>query len=135
MKDSLLKRALTFDIWASAVTSVFAVAGAGLIGSWLDVSVWLPVVFGVTLIPWVWLLVTTARRNPMRDRDVKSVVFGNIAFGVIVMAIVFGFPDALSTSGKWIVAIFGLATVDLGLAEWMGMRRMSASLASEPLAS
>lgn len=124
MNNSLLNRVLTFDIWASVTTAIAVTAGAGLIAGWLDISAWIPAGLGVVLIPWVWLL-TNARRDPVQSRDVMAVIVGNVTFGVAAVAVVFGFPDALPTSGRWAVAIFGLLTVDLGLTEWMGLRRLS----------
>lgn len=134
MKDSRLARVLTFDIWASATTAVAAVAGASWISGWLEISAWVPVVFGLILVPWVWLLART-RREPIQSREVMAVVVLNVAFGVGATALALGFPDALPTSGRWAVAIFGIVTADLGLAEWAAFRRLDSRLQPNPVAS
>lgn len=122
MNNEVLRKVLWFDAWASAATLAVAIAGASLLGGWLDVSVGAPVAVGVVLIPWAYFLAHVARRNPLRRAEVGAVVIGNLGWAVAAAVLIVGFPDVLSTSGKWIVGVFSLAVLDLGVVEWIGLR-------------
>lgn len=122
MNNETLRKVLWFDAYASAASVAVTIAGASLLAGWLEVSVWAPLTVGVVLIPWVYLLAQTARRDPLRRAEVWTIVAGNVSWAVGAVVLIAGFPDALSTSGKWIVGIFSLAVLDLGIAEWLGLR-------------
>ena len=122
MKEDMLRKTLWADLWGSAVSVVVTVAGAGVIARWLDVSVWAPVTVGVVLIPWVIFLAHTVRQTPLQNGKVLFIVGGNLAWVVVAAVLIIGFPDALSTSGKWIVGVFSAAVLDLAVLEWFGLR-------------
>jgi hypothetical protein len=125
MSDQTLRKVLWADVFGSSATISFTIIGAVLIGGWLEVSAWAVFGVGVALIPWVGLLLRTVRRDQLRSADVAAIVVGNLVWVGATAVLIFGFPDALSTAGKWTVGIFALAVLDLGLAEWMGLRRLS----------
>jgi hypothetical protein len=106
---------------------VLTIVGAGLIAGWLDVSVWIPLAVGVVLIPWVLFLLHTVRQSRLRSADLVVIVAGNIGWALLAALVIFGFPDALSSSGKWIVGIFSLGVLDLGILELVGLRSMTVS--------
>ena len=106
MKEQTLRKILWADVYGSAISVVFTIVGAGLIAGWLDVSVWIPLAVGVVLIPWVLFLVNTVRQSRLRPTDLIVIVAGNIGWALLAAIVIFGVPDALSTSGKWIVGIF-----------------------------
>lgn len=124
MNEQNLRKVLWVDVFGSGVSVVFTLIGAALIAKWLDVSVWIPVAVGVVLIPWVALLTRTVRREQLRAGEVALVVAGNIGWAIAAAILVFGFPDALSTTGKWIVGLFSLGVLDLGVLEWLGLRAL-----------
>ena len=125
MTEQNLHRVLWADATGSAISVVFTIAGAGLVGRWLDVSPWIPAAVGIALIPWVMLLVHTVRRVPLRTIAVAIIAAGNLAWVVGAAVLIFGFPDALSTGGKWIVGLFSLAVLDLGLLQLAGLKALT----------
>jgi hypothetical protein len=125
MSEQTLRKALWSDVIGSSATIAFTIIGAALIGGWLEVSTWAVLGVGVALIPWVGILLRTVRRDQLRAADVAAIVVGNLVWVGATAVLIFGFPDALSTAGKWIVGIFALVVLDLTLAEWMGLRRLS----------
>lgn len=124
MIEQNLRKVLWVDVFGSGVSVVLALIGPGLIAEWLDVSGWIPFAVGVVLIPWVALLARAVRRERLRAGEVAYIVAGNIGWAIAAAILVFGFPDALSTTGKWIVGLFSLGVLDLGVAEWLGLRAL-----------
>ena len=125
MNEQNLRRVLWTDAIGSATSVVFTITGAGLIGRWLDVSPWIPVTVGVVLIPWVVLLVRIVKHAPLRPAEVGVIAAGNLAWAVGAAVLIFGYPDALSTGGKWIVGLFSLAVLDLGLLQLIGFKTLT----------
>ncbi len=123
--EQTLRNVLRIDLIGSAVSVVVVFAGAGLLADWLDVSPWVLVILGLVLVPWVYHLYRTERRQQLRTGEVAVIVVGNIGWAVAAAVLIFGFPDALSTAGKWIVGVFSLAVLDLGVAQWLGLRGKS----------
>ena len=77
MNETVLRKVLWADVVGSGTSVVFSIAAAGLIAGWLDVSAWIPFTVGVLLIPWVWFLYRTVRRDPLRPSEVAVIVAGN----------------------------------------------------------
>ena len=124
MREETLRKVLWADVFGSGVSVLSSIAAAGLIADWLDVPTWIPLAVGIALIPWVWFLLQTVRREPLRRGDLVVIVAGNVGWAVAAAIVILGFPDALSTAGRWIVGIFSLAVLDFGLTEWMGLRSL-----------
>jgi hypothetical protein len=124
MDEATLRKVLWADVVGSGTSVVFSIAGAGLIADWIGAAAWIPLAVGVLLIPWVWFLYRTVRRNPLRPTEVAIIVAGNVGWAVVSAVLIFGFPAALSTAGKWIVGIFSLAVLALGVTQWFGLRTL-----------
>lgn len=122
MNAEMLRKVLCFDVVGSAVSVAVTIVGASLLAGWLDVSIWVPIAVGVILIPWVLFLARAVRRTPVRPTEVWVVIAGNLGWGLAAAVLIIGFPDALSVAGRWIVGVFSLAVVDLGIVEWFGLR-------------
>ena len=125
MNEQILRKVLWADVFGSGASTIFTIVGAGLIAGWLDVSAWIPLVVGLVLIPWVWFLVRTVRRDRLRKGEVAVIVAGNIGWAVLAAVLIFGFPDALSPGGRWIVGLFSLAVLDYGVLQLLGLRQIS----------
>ena len=125
MGEQTLRKILWADAYASGASVLFTIAGAALLGDWLDISAWIPGAVCLVLIPWVGFLVMTVRRPELRPAEVATVVAGNIGWAAAAAVIIVGFPDSLSTGGKWIVGIFSLGVLDFGVAQWLGLRRLA----------
>ena len=125
MNEKTLRSVLRIDLIGSALSALVAIAGARLLGGWLGVSPWVLVTLGIVLIPWVYLLYRTERRSRLRTGELAVIVVGNVGWAVAAAILIFGYPDALTTAGKWLVGVFSLAVLDLGVAEWLGIRRLA----------
>ena len=117
-----LRKVMQWDAWATGVSTLLTIVAAPLLGSWLDVSMWIPLGVGVALVPWTAFLADTARRVPLVRWQVAAIATGNLAWVAAAVVLVFGFPDALSTTGRWMVGVFSLAVLDFGLAQMVGLR-------------
>jgi len=125
MSEETLRKVLWADAIGSGATIVFTIVGAGLLGRWLDISVWMPLTVGLVLIPWVYLLVRTVRRDQLRAGEVALIVAGNLGWVIAAAILIIGFPNAMSTTGNWVVGVFSAVVLELGVAEWMGLRDMT----------
>jgi hypothetical protein len=125
MSEEILRKVLWADAIGSGAALVFTIVGAGLLGRWLDISAWIPLTVGLVLIPWVYLLVRTVRRDQLRAGEVALIVAGNLGWVIAAAILIIGFPNALSTTGNWVVGIFSAVVLELGVAEWMGLRDMT----------
>ncbi len=130
MSEQMLRRVLWADVIVSSMSVVFTIVAAGLLGDWLEVPAWIPLVVGVALIPWVWFLHRTATSEPLRPGDVDTVVVGNLGWAIAAAILIAGFPNAMSTTGKWLVGIVSLGVLDLGVLQWLGLRRLGATTRS-----
>lgn len=125
MNEQILRKVLWADVYGSGASVVFTIIGAGLIGRWLGVSAWIPFGVGIILIPWVALLLQTVKREELRRVELAVVVVGNIGWAIAAAIVIWGFPDALSVGGKWILGLFSLAVLDYGILELVGLRKLS----------
>jgi hypothetical protein len=111
---------------------VFTIVGAGLIAGWLEVSAWIPLIVGVVLIPWVWFLVHTVRRDQLRVGEIAVIVAGNLGWALIAAIMILGFPHLMSSDGRWIVGLFSLAVFGYGVVQWIGLRRLPGRRTARP---
>ncbi len=119
-----LENVLRIDKWVSAASTVLMVAGASLVAGWLDVSAWITFGVGVALIPWVYNLFDATRRPRLHRRQVEAIAVGNLGWSIATAVFLLLFPDAVSTLGKWLMAGFALVTLELGIAQYLGSRRL-----------
>jgi hypothetical protein len=125
MSTVTLRKVLRLDALASATSVVFTILGAGLLGEWLGVDTWVPLAVGFVLVPWVALLVHAGRQSPLRAGQVAVIAAGNLGWAAAAIVIIVGYPESLTTAGKWIVAVFSLGVLDLGLAQTLGWRTLA----------
>ncbi len=125
-----LRKIMQWDMWASGVSTMLTVVTAPLLGELLEVSAWIPFGVGLALIPWVAFLTYTVKTTPLRRSRVTTVAVGNLAWVLVAAIIVFGFPTALSTVGRWILGVFSLAVLDFGIAQVIGLRQGAAAVSS-----
>lgn len=126
MDEKDLRRVLWADTVGSAASVVLTIAGAALIGRWLDVPTWVPLIVGLVLVPWVALLYMTVGQHPIRRAQVTVIVVGNLGWVLAAAVVIWGFPSALSAAGKWILGVFSLGVLALGVAELVGLRNLQA---------
>ena len=129
MSRLTLRKVLRWDAVASGASVVLTVAGAGWLGDRLGVATWVPLAVGVGLVPWVAFLVHVGRQAQLHRGSVAVIAAGNLIWVVAAAVLIFGYPESLTITGKWIVGLFSLVVLDFGLAQLAGVRNLAAETA------
>jgi hypothetical protein len=122
MSEQVLRKVLWVDTIGSGLSTAITIVGAGVLADLLGVSAWIPFGVGLVLIPWVLHLLRTVRHEPLRPADVGVIVAGNVGWAVAAAVLILGFPTALTTPGNWLVGVFSLGVLALGVMQWIGLR-------------
>ncbi len=118
-----LNRIMVWDVWATGVSTLLTIIGAPVIGDWLGISAWIPFGIGLALVPWTGFLAYTARQRPLVKWQTLVIAVGNLSWAVVAGIIVFGYPDALTPTGRWLLGLFSLVVLDFGVLQAIGLRR------------
>lgn len=130
MSEQVLRKVLWADTVGSGLSTVITIVGAGVLADLLGVSAWVPFGVGLVLIPWVLHLLRTVRQEPLRSADVGIIVAGNVGWAVAAAVLILGFPTALTTTGNWLVGVFSLGVLALGVLQWIGLRGLVSTAAT-----
>ena len=118
-----LERVMKWDVWATGTSTAFTIAAAPMLGGWLGVSGWLVLTVGLALVPWTGFLAYTARQDPPVKWQTAVIAVGNLAWVVVSAIIIFGYRDAVSGSGRWLLGLFSLVVLGFGSLQVIGLRR------------
>jgi len=122
MEESrLLRGALTANAVFSSVSGLVLAVFAVPLSDWLGVPTWVAVALGVGL-GLFGISVYSIARNP-KPGLVKQIIVSDVAWVVGSIVLLVGFPDALSTQGRWAVVVVALIVADFGLMQWLGLKR------------
>lgn len=103
--------------FCNVVGLIFVLTGA-FMSDWLGVPGWVGTVFGIVVLAWALMVTLYANRRYAKRSEVDRVLKGNlvwIALAIIVILI----PGAMSSSGKWLVAIGAAITAAFAVAQFM----------------
>ena len=81
---------------------------------------------GVGLLGFAVLIGLNLRRPQLNRAEAWLTVASDVAWVAGSAIIVFGFPDLLSTGGKWLVGLIAVAVGDFALFQYLGLRRSRA---------
>ena len=133
MAGTLLRMALTTNaIFSFASGCVLALFGSGIAslvlargwdGSWLLRGI------GVGLIGFAILLVLLARDRSVTAKQVSPIIFSDLVWVVLSVALVVLVPGALTAAGRVIVSAIAAIVAILGSLQWYGLRRTTRSRA------
>lgn len=130
--DLLLRRALRANAAFSTMSGLTLVVGSYLIGPWIGVEPsWIVLLVGLGLLPFAYSLFANAKREVVNLGEVKSAIAGDIAWVIGSITVVVVDPTGLTTAGIVTILLIAAVVADFALLQWMGLRRVSASRASQ----
>jgi hypothetical protein len=122
--DTLLRRVLRANGVFSTVSGVLFIADAGLIATFLGLASATPIVaLGVGLLAFAAALFWDAAQRSISQRDARIVIALDVAWVIGSIAVVVLDPFALTTAGKWAIAIVADIVTVFAVVEYVGLRR------------
>ncbi len=124
MTDRLVRIALRGNAAFSALSGVASLAAAALWSDGLGVPAPVLVVLGLGLLPYAALLARFAGRPEVRAIEALVAVVADVGWVVGAAAILVGWPDAMSSAGRWALGLLTLVVADFAVTQWIGLRRL-----------
>ncbi len=125
--DALLRRTLAVNATFSGVSGVALIVFSGPLDRFMDIGLpWLMIVIGVGLLGFAALIGLNLRRPQLSRAEAWLTSASDLAWVAGSAIIVFGFPDLLSTGGRWLVGLVALAVADFAFFQVLGLRRAKA---------
>lgn len=121
---TLLRQALYANVIFTALTALAALVFAAPLAEEFEVATWVMVAAGAGLLAWAALVWVFARRDPARRQEAWLVIAGDELWVIAVIVLLAAFPDALSDSGKLILAILTIVVAGLASAQLLGLRKL-----------
>ena len=123
--DTSLRRSLLDNAVFSIVSGLLAVFFVTGLSELMDVTPSVLLIVGVGVFGFGLAILWIARRETIDLRLALFVVLSDLMWVVAAVVLIIGFPDVMSTGGKWLlVAVSGVVGVLAGL-QWQGIRRAS----------
>lgn len=124
---ALLRRTLAVNATFSGLTGVAMIVLSGPLDRFMGLGLpWLLIAAGVGLLGFAALIGLNLRRSQLNRAEAWLTVASDVAWVAGSAIIVFGFPDLLSTGGKWLVGLIAVAVGDFALFQYLGLRRSRA---------
>ncbi len=127
MPPSLLRTALRVD---SVVSGLSGAAVLLLTTSLMEISGieerGLLLGFGVFFLAWSALMATVSVRRQTPDAAVIAIAISNIVYGLGSVALAIADPFDLTVAGGWLLVLTGDLVLSFGVAQYIGLRRLSA---------
>ena len=122
--DALLRRTLAANAAFSAASGLAMIGFYGPLDRFMGLGLsWLLIVIGVGLLGFTGLIVFNLRRPQLSRAEAWLTVASDVAWVAASAIIVFGFPDLLSTGGRWLVGLVAIGVADFALFQYLGLRR------------
>lgn len=123
MNDTLLRNTLQTNAAISLTWGVVAIAGAAALAEPLGVPRAAMLLFGAIAVVAALLFGTFGRRRTLRAAEGWLATAGDAVFGGTLVVAALAAPD-MTMLGRWVVAISGVAVLDLALLEFVGTRQL-----------
>ncbi|MCH8111715.1 MAG: hypothetical protein IH905_07145 [Proteobacteria bacterium] len=125
--DALMRRTLAVNAIFSGLSGAAMIVLSGPLDRFMGLGLsWLLIVIGVGLLGFAVLIGLNLRRPQLNRAEAWLTVASDVAWVAGSAIIVFGFPDLLSTGGKWLVGLIAVAVGDFALFQYLGLRRSRA---------
>lgn len=121
MPSATLTRTLVINAGFSGSSGALLLGAAPSLAPWLGVSVWLTRGLGVGLVAFAVAVGLVARRP--RQAVVRWVTAADAAWVGGALAVILGFPNAMTSTGLWALGIATLAVADFAVFQVIGLRR------------
>ena len=107
----------------STVTGLTLIVSSEPLADWSGVMRWVLVVVGGGLLPFAAFVRSVSRS--LDEGLVKMVIAGDVMWVLAAAVILVGFPDSMTTPGKWGLGVVSLAVADLAFFQWRGLKEAS----------
>lgn len=121
MPSATLTRTLVLNAGFSGLSGALLLGAAPPLAPWLGTPLWLTRGLGVGLVAFA-VAVALVARHPRRLR-VRQVIAADAAWVAGALAVILGFPNAMTTAGLWALGIATLAVADFAVFQMIGLRR------------
>jgi hypothetical protein len=111
----------------STITGLGLVAASGPLEEWSGVARWILVAVGVGLVPFA-LFVKAVSRS-LDSRLVRLVIAGDVGWVVGAAIVLVGYPDTMTSAGKWTLGLVSVVVADFALFQWFGLKKAAAEYA------
>jgi hypothetical protein len=108
----------------STVTGLGLVAASDPLESWSGVARWILVAVGIGLIPFAMFVKAVSRS--LDPRFVRVVIAGDVGWVVGAAIVLVGFPDTMTSAGKWTLGLVSVVVADFALLQWFGLKKPAA---------
>ena len=124
-KSSLLRNALygnsAFSFISGLAFLLFSKAIAGFLG--ISAS-WVILVLGIGLMLYGWQIFTAAKADPVNKGFARFAVVADLTWVVLSAVLIFANLVALTTAGKWAIAMVADIVLVFAILQYVGLRRM-----------
>ena len=133
---ALLRRTLAANAIFSAASGLAMIVLSGPLDRFMGLGLsWLLIVVGVGLLGFAVLMGLNLRRPQLNRAEAWLTVASDVSWVAASAIILIGFPDLLSTGGKWLVGLVAVAVADFALFQYLGLRQAREQQASMPRAA
>lgn len=108
----------------SLLCATVLVVGAVPLASWMGVGTWVAVAVGLGLLPF-GLIVFRVARDPAAA-GVRQIIAADVGWVAAAVVILVAFPDAMSTVGRWLLALVSLVVAEFAAGQYVGLKRAEA---------
>lgn len=103
----------------STVTGLGLMIGSEPLAEWSGVLRWVLVVVGGGLLPFAAFVRSVSQS--LDEALVKIVIAGDVMWVLAAAVILIGFPDSMTTPGKWALGLVSVAVADFAFFQWRGL--------------
>lgn len=120
----LLRSALVGNATFSMVCGLVLIVGASRMAALLGVHSAVPLVLGVGLLPFAWIVLRAARRSDIRAAGVNTIIFMDAAWVVASALLLIVGWRAPTVAGTWTVVLVADMVATFGVLQWWGLRQV-----------
>lgn len=122
--DKLLRRSLTANGFFSAGFGVAAVGFTGPIARFMGISEAVLMMVGIGLLLFGFAAVWNSNRSRIDLRLARLTVAADLTWVAASAILISGFPNLMTSGGKWLLAVLSAVVLVFGGLQWRGIRRV-----------
>lgn len=123
--ERFLRSALVGNAIFSTLCALVLVLGSNRMAALLGVSIIVPLVVGVGLLPFAWFVLRAARRNDINATEVNTIIFLDAGWVVATVLLLVAGWRAPGAVGTWSVVLVADLVATFGALQWWGLRRVA----------
>lgn len=122
--DKLVRWALVGNALFSPLCALVLLIDAGGMAALLGAHIAVPIVVGVGLLPFAWVVLRAARRIAINSTEVKIITFMDAAWVTVSALLLLAGWRAPTAAGTWTVVLVADMVAIFGVLQWWGLRRV-----------